>query len=121
MILYGLADCEKAFKSILKILTSSSCLTIFYYNRRTIVSANASSYGLGAVLRQEDETGILRPVAYASRTLTNTERRYAQIEKGILALTWACERFHDYVYGKFFFFRNGSSPVSSFVDDEESR
>lgn len=75
------ADCEKAFKSVLKILTNFSCLAIFDPNRRTIVSADASSYGLGVVLRQEDETGVLRPVACASRTLTNTERRYAQIEK----------------------------------------
>lgn len=68
-------------------LTSSPCLAIFDHNRRTVVSADASSYGIGAVLRQEDETGVLRPVAYASKTLTDTERRYAQIEKEILALT----------------------------------
>jgi len=71
------ADCEKAFRSILKLLCNSPCLAIFDPNRRTVVSANASSFGLGAVLRQEDETGELRPVAYASRTLTDTERRYA--------------------------------------------
>ena len=39
-------------------------------------------------------------MAFASRSLTNTERRYAQIEKEALALTWACERFSEYVLGK---------------------
>ena len=39
-------------------------------------------------------------MAFASRSLTDTERRYAQIEKEALALTWACERFSEYVLGK---------------------
>ncbi len=41
-----------------------------------------------------------RPVAYASRTLTDTETRYAQIEKELLAVVFTCTNFRDYVYGK---------------------
>ena len=54
--------------------------------------------GLGAVLVQE-KNGERRTVCYASRTLSQVERRYSQREKGALALVWACERFHLYVYG----------------------
>jgi hypothetical protein len=39
-------------------------------------------------------------VAFASRSLTETESRYAQIEKEALALTWACEKFSEYVLGR---------------------
>ena len=40
-----------------------------------------------------------KPVAYASRSMTETETRYSQIEKEALATTWACERFSDYILG----------------------
>ena len=40
------------------------------------------------------------PVAYASRSLTKTEQNYAQIEKELLAVTFACNKFHDYIIGK---------------------
>lgn len=39
------------------------------------------------------------PICYASRSLTDCERRYSQTEKEALTLVWACERYHAYVYG----------------------
>ena len=65
----------------------------------TKVLANASSYDLGAVLMQETESSW-RPVAYISRSKTDNEWQYAQIEKEALAISWACEKFSDYVLGK---------------------
>ena len=69
---------------------------------RSKASADASSFGLGAVLLQESSAGEWRPVAYASRSLSETERRYAQIEKEALAVTWSCEKFSDYILGSRF-------------------
>ena len=60
--------------------------------------ADASSFGLGAVLLQK-KTEVWRPVIYASRAMTETKGRYAQIEKEALASTWACERFAEYILG----------------------
>ena len=65
----------------------------------TRISADASSYGLGAVILQKTK-GWWRPIAFASRALTETERRYAQIEKEALATVWACDKFSDYILGK---------------------
>eukprot|EP00731_Ephydatia_muelleri_P019266 Em0012g91a len=59
------------------------------------VRCDASNIGLGAVLLQENQ-----PIAYASHALTDTEKRYAQIEKELLAIVYALEKFNQYVYGK---------------------
>ena len=48
----------------------------------------------------QQQQGLWRPVAFASRALNEAETRYAQIEKEALALTWALEKFSEYVLGK---------------------
>lgn len=90
---------RQAFSEIIQKLTSAPCLAIFDSSRPIVLTADSSSYGLGAVLRIQDTSGTWRPVAFASRTLSDSEKRYAQIEKEALALTWACERFHEFIYG----------------------
>ena len=80
-------------------LTTTPVLALFNPQFDTILSADASSYGLGAVLLQWQPGGELKLVAYISRSMTTTEQRYAQIEKEVLVFTWACECFSDYLIG----------------------
>ncbi len=88
---------EQAFNHIKRELTEATVLALYDPATPTKVSADASSYGLGAVLLQKNNDQW-HPVAYASKSMTETERRYAQVEKEALAITWACDRFSDYSF-----------------------
>ena len=91
---------RKAFRDLKNELSSERVLALYHSKKGTIVSADASSYGLGGVLLQEQSDGKWKPVMYSSRSLTSMEQRYAQIEKEALGITWACERFKDFLIGK---------------------
>ena len=106
---------QSAFEKIKQCLSSSPVLAIYDPKKMTIVAADASSYGLGGVLTQIQSDGASRPVAYASRALTPTEERYAQIEKESLAITWASERFSDYLIGKLFHIQTDHKPLVSLL------
>ena len=91
---------QDAFQKIKIALTTALVLTLYDPNKETKIAADASSYGLGAVVLQEDTPGEWKPVSFISRSMTATESRYAQIEKKALAVTWACERSSNYIVGK---------------------
>ena len=90
---------EEAFAKVKAELTAHTVLALYDPQADTKISADASSHGLGAVLLQKTKQEW-RPVAYASRAMSETETRYAQIEKEALAITWACEKFSTYILGK---------------------
>ena len=104
---------RQAFSQVKHSLTTTPILALFDPNLMTTVSADASSFGLGAVLLQKQANGETRPVAYISRAMTPTEQRYAQIEKESLALTWASERFEDYLIGLHFTIETDHKPLVS--------
>ena len=86
--------------------------TLLLYNSgaNVKISIDASSFGLGAVLLQQSE-GSWTPVAYASCSMTQAERRFAQIGKEVFAITWACQRFSDYVLGCKFTIESDHKPL----------
>lgn len=84
-----------AFQEVKQVLSSDQTLSLYNMDYETVIAADASSFGVGAVISQRQPSGQLQPVAYASRVMMDTERRYAQIEKEALAITWACEKFSN--------------------------
>ena len=96
------SECETAFQEAKRSLTSSTVLVHYNPDLPLKVAADASSRGLGAVLSQVMPDGMEHPVAYASRTLSSAEKKYAQVEKEALALIFAVKKFHQYLYGRVF-------------------
>ena len=90
---------EDAWNLLKQALTKEPVLHFYDCKKQTKLSADASKNGLGAVLLQQHDQNWV-PIAYASRSMTDAETRYAQIEKELLAITYACERFHQYIYGQ---------------------
>jgi hypothetical protein len=94
-------ECVHSFDLIKRQMSSPPVLAHFDVAAETVVTCDASSTALGACLSQ-CVNGAERPVAYASRALTSTERKYSASEREALACLWACERWHFYLYGRRF-------------------
>ena len=86
---------QKTFEALKRAITNPPVLAYYNIKKPVTLTCDASKSGLGAACLQEG-----RPVAYASRALTETEQNYAQIEKELLAVVFACKRFDDFVYGR---------------------
>ena len=86
---------QAAYDNIKKELTSNRVLKYYNVKAPVLLSVNASTKGLGAAIIQDG--GV---VAYASRALTSTKQKYAQIEKEMLAVVFGCTRCHKLLYGK---------------------
>ena len=93
---------QQAFNQLKTAISSSSVMAHFNPKARTHLTVDASPVGLGAILTQTSADNNSKPIAYASRSLTAVERRYSQTEKEALAVVWACEKFHLYLYGQSF-------------------
>jgi transposase InsO family protein len=91
---------RKAFRLLKGCISSEDTLGYFDILDKTKLICDASPVGLGAVLLQEDrESQTSRIIAYASRSLSEVEKKYYQTEKEALSLVWGVERFKYYLMG----------------------
>ena len=86
---------EASFERLKQMASSTPVLGYYDPSKPLILSVDASSKGLGAVLLQDG-----KPLAYASRALTPTHERCAQIEKETLAIVSGAQKFHQFIYGR---------------------
>lgn len=89
------ADQQMAFDKLKEAIASSPVLNNFDLNKEVVIQTDSSQNGLGCCLLQDN-----KPIAFASRSLTETEKKYAQIEKETLAIKFAVRKFHKYIWGR---------------------
>jgi hypothetical protein len=94
-------SCQRSFDDLKSKLVSAPILVCPDFNKPLVLQTDASFSGLGAVLSQEVE-GKEHVIAFASRSLNETEKRYAVIEKELLAILWAIRKFRPYLEGYHF-------------------
>lgn len=100
---------ESSFCKLKNLLTTFPVLATFDVNKKQNHSRLKPTFS-GTALRQQQDTEWC-PVAYASRTLLDTERWYAQIGKEALAATWACQKFNFYLVGRHFEIETDHKPL----------
>lgn len=94
------------FQRIKDLINEQVTLAYFDPNKESVIEVDASLKGVGCVLTQDG-----KPIYFASKAFTETEQRYANIEREMLAVVYACERFHNYIYGNHFIVESDHKPL----------
>ena len=102
---------DSAFNAIKDELSSPKVLVPFDPSKPLLLATDASPYGISAVLSHRFPDESERPIAYYSRSLTSTERRYSQIDKEALGIRCGVERFFYYLFGRRFTLITDSKPL----------
>ncbi|GFX90469.1 transposon Tf2-11 polyprotein [Trichonephila clavipes] len=95
-------DCQVAFEQIKKEICSPKILVHYDPSLPLTLASDASPVGIGCVLSHVYPDGSERPIAFASRTLSGSEKKYSQIDKEALSIVWAVRKFYLYLKGRRF-------------------
>ncbi|GFX10661.1 retrovirus-related Pol polyprotein from transposon 412 [Trichonephila clavipes] len=95
-------DCQVAFEHIKKEICSPKILVHYDPSLPLTLASDASPVGIGCVLSHVYPDGSERPIAFASRTLSGSEKKYSQIDKEALSIVWAVKKFYLYLKGRRF-------------------
>ena len=107
--------CEQAFQKAKKRLVEAPVLAHYDPELPIVLAADASAYEVGAVISHKLPDGSERPVAFTSRTLSTSEKNYAQVEKEALPLIFGVRKFHQYLYGRKFTLVTDHKPLTSIL------
>ena len=110
---------EEAFHQLKKSLVGPNMLVQPDFNNELILETDACNTGLGAILSQEVQ-GIIRPIAYASRTLQPAERNYSITEKEMLGALWGMEHFRYFLYGREFLSKTDHKALEAFITPKDT-
>ena len=109
------STCTQAVRTAKQLLTASNVLTHYDPTLPLKLAADASQYGLGAVISHVLPGGEERPIAFASRSLSKSEQNYAQIDKEALALIFGVQKFHAYIFGRKFTLVTDHKPLTTIL------
>ena len=97
---------QRAFDNLKELIENATALQYFDPKKSSVVQVDASMNALGAALVQEGKV-----IAYAAKSLTGAETRYANNERELLACVFGAERFHTYLYGAPFIIESDHQPL----------
>lgn len=95
-------DQQRSFDIFKTKILKASRLVHFQNNLPITLATDASSHGIGAVISHIYPDGTEKPIAFASKTLNEAQKRYSQIEKEALSIIFGVKKFHQYLFGRQF-------------------
>ena len=110
----------RVFDLVKKQLIKAPVLVHYDPTKPISLAADASPYGVGAVLSLVMEDGSEMPIAYASRTLNVVEKRYSQLDKEAAAIMFGVKRFHQYLYGRKFSIVSYHKPLQYLLNENKA-
>ena len=102
---------QSAFDTIKQELSDKVLLVHYDPEAELILTCDASPMGIGAVLQQRAHDGTVHPIAFVSRTLSQPEKNYAQIEREALSIVFGAEKFRHYLLGRQFTLETDHKPL----------
>lgn len=112
-------ECQASFNRLQNIIASEDILVHYNPKLKLKLACDASNYGLGAVLSHVFDNGVEKPICFASRTLSESEKKYSQINKEALALVFGVNKFHQYLFGRKFTLVTDSKPLLTIFGDKK--
>ena len=112
------SKCTQAVQTAKQLLTASNILIHYDPTLPLKLVADASQYGLGAIITHVLPGGEEKPIAFASRSLSKSEQNHAQIDKEALALIYGVQKFHTYIFGRKFTLVTDHQPLTTILPCE---
>ena len=100
----------EAFNMLKREISTAPVLKYYDPHKPLMLQTDACSKGLGAVLLQDGH-----PIYFASKALTSAQQNYVAIELEALAVSWAVQKFHHYLYGKAFILQTDQKPLQAIL------
>ena len=110
---------QQAFERLKSILCTDTILAHFDPQEQIGISCDASDVGIGAVLFHRYNDGTERPIANASKTLSDTQRRYSQVQKEALSAIYGIQKFHQFLYGRRFILITDHKPLLALFNPQK--
>jgi hypothetical protein len=104
---------REAFNQLKQLLIKAPVMQYFDPSKKIVIQTDASKSGLGCCLLQDNH-----PTVYSSRSLSECEQNYAQIEKELLAIVYSLEKFHYYTYGQHVEIQTDHKPLLVIVNKD---
>jgi hypothetical protein len=108
-------SCDKSFKEIKKALANTTSLSHFDESSTIVLTCDSSDSGVAAVLSIKDSNNIIKPVAFASKKLNDTQLKYPILEKEAYAIVFGVNKFYEFLFGHKFILQTDNEALTKIL------